>query len=222
MKKKVIIIGSGSQAKLVAEGVENNNDKVLALFDEKENRKKLIKIGIKQFLVINNLKKLQKYFNSKFYFICAIGSNFKREKVVNDFIRFYPKIKWYNYNSKDSLISKSSVIGNGSMIMKGVIINSFANIGSHCLINTGSLVEHDNILKNFSSLGPGVKMSGNIKIGLRSHIGTGCKLKNNIEIGDDVVIGIGSVVTKNCKKKSVYFGSPAKLIKTRKINNKYY
>ena len=37
MKKKVIIIGSGSQAKLVAEGVENNDDKVLALFDEKAN-----------------------------------------------------------------------------------------------------------------------------------------------------------------------------------------
>jgi len=223
MKKKIIIIGSGSQAKLLCEGILENNFEVSAFFDNnKKTKNNYLILNKKKYLLLKRINQLSEYIKKKFFFICAVGSNYKREKIVLNFEKLYPKIKWYSYCAKNTIIPKSVKIGEGSVLMRGVVINSFSNIGKHCLLNTASLIEHDNIFKDYSSIGPGVKTSGNVSIGLRSHIGTGSVIKNNIEIEDNVVVGIGSVVVKNCKKNSVYFGIPAKLKKKRKINQSYY
>ena len=56
---------------------------------------------------------------------------------------------------------------------------------------------------------------------------TGCSgfigyhLSNTLLDDDNTVIGIGSVVNKNCKKNSIYWGSPAKKIRLRKNNENY-
>ena len=60
-------------------------------------------------------------------------------------------------------------IGDGSLVMPGCIINNDANIKEHCIINTGSILEHDNKFENFSSCGPGVITGGNVFLG-KPHI----------------------------------------------------
>ena len=62
------------------------------------------------------------------------------------------------------------------MIISGSIINRNTKIGKHCIINTGSIIEHDNELKDFSSTGPGAKLGGNVKIGKLSFVGLGSLL----------------------------------------------
>ena len=101
------------------------------------------------------------------------------------------------------------------------IINVNAKIGSHCLINTGSIIEHDNIFEDFSSTGPGVNLGGNVKIGKKSFIGIGANIKHKITIGNNVVVGANSYVNKNCSSNSTYIGSPAKKHSLREPNQKY-
>ena len=107
------------------------------------------------------------------------------------------------------------------MIISGSIINTNTKIGNHCLINTGSIIEHDNILSDFSSTGPGVKTGGNVKIGTGSFIGIGTSIIQKITIGKNVVIGGNSFVNKNCLNNFTYIGSPAKKHSPRKLNQKY-
>ncbi len=217
MKKKLIIIGSGLQAKILAfEVINSRKVNLIGFFDSKNMKLKKITIQKKQISVYSKLKKVKNIF-----FIIAVGDNFTREKIKNEIEDKYGKINWYTHISNEALISKNNKIGKGSIVMKGSIINSNCKIGEHCLINTGSIVEHDNIFKDFSSIAPGAITSGSVILKERSHIGSGSVVKNNIKIEKDVIIGIGSVVIRDCSSQKIYFGNPAKSIRTRKINEKY-
>ena len=100
--------------------------------------------------------------------------------------------------------------------MPGVIVNCYSRIGQMCLINTGSIIEHDNYFKNFSSSGPGVTTSGNVIVNELSHLGTGSVVIHDIKIGKNTILGANSVAVKNLDDNSVYVGNPAKKIKKRK------
>ena len=123
--------------------------------------------------------------------------------------------------SKNSTINGNVRIGKGSLIVSGSVINTGTKIGEHCLINTSSSIDHNNIFKNFSSTGPGVTTGGNVELGQCSHVGIGATIKNQISIGDNTIVGARSLLLKNCKKNSVYYGIPAKKIRGRKYNSKY-
>jgi acetyltransferase-like isoleucine patch superfamily enzyme len=99
--------------------------------------------------------------------------------------------------------------------MSGCVIGPFTKIKRHCLVNTGSIIEHENQLDEYSSTGPGVVTAGNVKIGELSHLGIGAVVKERVKIGKNVIIGGNSFVNKNCLNNSIYFGSPAKLVKKK-------
>lgn len=218
-EKKVIIIGTGSQAKLICDGILKKKIKIEAFYDTLSNEKNLY-LNKKKYPILKKIDDLKKYINKNF-FICSVGTNFLRAKIINKLEKTYPSIKWYTYISKTAKISKTVIIEKGCMIMDGVMINALSKIGKHSIINTGSIIEHDNCFESYSSTGPGVITGGNVFVGHRSHVGMGCVVKNNIIIRNDVVVGIGSIITKNCYSGKIYLGIPAKKIKKRKFNENY-
>jgi acetyltransferase EpsM len=105
--------------------------------------------------------------------------------------------------------------------MSGVIINTGTLIGNHCIINTSSSIDHDNIFKNFSSCGPGVTTGGNVTVGDNSYIGIGSVIKHSIKVGSNIVVGGNAFVNKDCSNNYIYYGVPIKKIRKRKINENY-
>ena len=66
------------------------------------------------------------------------------------------------------------------------------------------------------------KATSNVRfLGKLSHIGIGSAVCQNVDIANNTIIGGKSFVNKNCEKNSVYFGTPAKKRKNRKIGAKY-
>ena len=61
-------------------------------------------------------------------------------------------------------------ISEGSVILKGCIISNRCKIGKHCHLNTGTILDHDNIFNDFASTGPGVITGGNVQVGLESFV----------------------------------------------------
>jgi sugar O-acyltransferase (sialic acid O-acetyltransferase NeuD family) len=215
--KNLILIGSGYHAKVIKDEV--NRDKkyqVIGYVDDfKKDESKLE--SIRKIGRLINLRSLKK----NHYCILAIGQGDLREKVINKIKKLKLKVKWATIISNDTIISPDVIINEGAVIISGSVISNGTIIGKHCLINTGSKIDHDNIFEDYSSCGPGVTTGGNVKIGKSSHIGIGSTIKNNLTIEKFVVIGAGSVVVKNCKKNHVYFGNPAKKIRLIKKNENY-
>ncbi len=221
--KNVIIFGSGLHSKVIlSEITQIKGFSVLGFVDEHINKGTIIETyKNKKYKVLSNIKGVQKLLNKNTYGIIGIGSNFIRKKVANKINKIYKNFKWITIISKNSTINGKVKIGKGSLIVSGSVINTGTNIGEHCLINTSSSIDHDNIFKNYSSTGPGVITGGNVKLGECSHLGLGSAVKHRISIGDNTIIGAKSLVLKKCNKNSIYFGIPAKKIKSKKNYSKY-
>lgn len=203
MHKKVVIIGAGGHAKVIADIIEKSGDEIIGFLDDKIEKNTII---IKDYKVIGDLNNrfTLAIANSDYEFITAIGDNKKREEISKS-----PNLKFYTAIHPSAQIGLDVKIEEGTAIMANVCINSSARIGKHCIINTGAIIEHDNIIENFVHISPNSALGGTVRIGENTHIGIGSVVKNNITICKNCTVGAGAVVVKNIEKEGTYIGVPA-------------
>jgi acetyltransferase-like isoleucine patch superfamily enzyme len=90
-----------------------------------------------------------------------------------------------------------------------------------CIINTMASVDHDCVLEPFASIAPGAHLGGNVHVGARTFIGMSATIIHSVHIGHDTVIGAGATVVKDIPNHVVAYGSPAKPIRGRVMNERY-
>lgn len=106
-------------------------------------------------------------------------------------------------------------IGLGTVICAGNILTTNITLGQHVQINLDCTIGHDVIMGDYTTLAPGVHVSGRVHFGQRVYVGTGAVIidgteENPIAIGDDVIIGAGACVTKSVPNGLTVVGVPAK------------
>lgn len=121
--------------------------------------------------------------------------------------------KFPNMVDPSAIVSSTAVIGDGSFVGKNVTINADVNIGQHCIINTGSIIEHECDVQDFVHISVGSILCGEVSVGRSSFIGAGSTIIQCLEIGNNAVIGAGAVVNKDIPSKCTAVGIPAKVIK---------
>ena len=207
MRKKVVIIGAGGHAKVIADIIEKSGDEIVGFLDDNKEIRTTI---IKEYKVIGDLNNrfAMAVTKENLEFIIAIGDNKKREEISHS-----PNLKFYTAIHPSAQIGLDVEIQEGTVIMANACINSSAKIGKHCIINTGAIIEHDNIIEDFVHISPNVALGGTVKIGKSTHVGIGSTIKNNITICENCKIGAGAVVVKDIEKEGTYIGVPAKGIK---------
>lgn len=207
MHKNVIIIGAGGHAKVIADIIEKSGDEIVGFLDD---NKELGTTVINNYKIIGDL-------NNRFTmavtkkdveFIIAIGDNRKREEISHS-----PNLKFYTAIHPSAQIGLDVEIQEGTVVMANSCINSSAKIGKHCIINTGSIIEHDNIIEDCVHISPNAALGGTVKIGENTHVGIGSIVKNNITICQNCIIGAGAVVVKDILEEGTYVGVPVNRIK---------
>lgn len=208
MSKDVVIIGAGGHAKVIADIIIKSGDNLLGFLDDNIELDTII---IEDYMIMGKVEDCIKIseINPDACFIIAIGNNQTRKKIAET----YKDINYYTAIHPSSQIAIDVEIAEGSSIMANTCINSSAKIGKHCIINTASIVEHDNQINNYVHLSPNVTSCGTVTIGELTHIGAGTTIKNNINITAECIIGAGAVVVKEIEEKGTYVGVPAKKIK---------
>ena len=204
MSKSVVIIGASGHGKVIADIIVNSGDRVLGFLDDANDIQGNKIIG---FPVLGKIADYDNYRDCEF--VIAIGNPYIREKISNEL-----PVKWYTAIHPTAVISSLDVeIGEGTVIMANAVVNPSARIGKHCIINTGAIVEHDNILEDYVHLSPNVTLAGIVKVGKSTHIGASACTKQVINIASDCVIGAGSVIVKDITDSGTYVGVPVKKIK---------
>jgi sugar O-acyltransferase (sialic acid O-acetyltransferase NeuD family) len=214
--KDILIFGCGGHAKVITDIVEKQGKYNIAGFIDNYKTPGETFIGYKVLGSESDILKIGIDAG-----IVALGDNWIRSKVVNNVLSINSQFEFVTAIHPFTSITRDVVIGNGTVIMAGSIINSNTKIGSHCIINTNSSVDHDNTICDFSSIAPGVTTGGNVNIGEFTAISLGAKIKHGITIGEHSVIGAGSVVLKNVDSNVVQYGAPAKYIRDRNKGDKY-
>lgn len=204
MSKSVVIIGASGHGKVIADIIVNSDDKVLGFLDDADDVQGKKIIG---FPVLGKIADFDNYRDCEF--VIAIGNPYIRERIANEL-----PVKWYTAIHPTAVISSLDVeIGEGTVIMANAVVNPSARIGKHCIINTGAIVEHDNILEDYVHLSPNVTLAGIVKVGKSTHIGAGSCTKQVLNIASNCVIGAGSVIVKDITESGTYVGVPARKIK---------
>jgi UDP-3-O-[3-hydroxymyristoyl] glucosamine N-acyltransferase len=123
-------------------------------------------------------------------------------------------------------VHPASFVASTAQIDEGVIVPALGYVGAECKIGKGaivytSVIGHENVLGEFCSISAGVSIGGGTSIGRRTAILIGASIKNKISIGDDCVIGGSSFVRTDVPNNSVFYGVPARFIRSREPEESY-
>ena len=217
---KILILGAGGHAKVIVDIIKKENKfEILGFLDNSLKEGKKI-LGYEVLGKEDDLNALMSKHNI-FGGIIAIGDNYSRSLLAKKIKKLCKEFKFINCIHPMSSIAFDATLGEGNVVMAGATINTSSKIGNHCILNTNSSIDHDNNLQNFSSLAPNSVTGGNVIVGKFSAIGIGATVQQNISIADNCIVGASSLVNKNTKSDSVYYGVPARFIREHKLGEKY-
>jgi sugar O-acyltransferase (sialic acid O-acetyltransferase NeuD family) len=147
--------------------------------------------------------------------VMGIGDNWWRRKLYTDLIETCPGLRFPVIKHPSAIVAASARVGRGTTILAASHVGPNSIIGDFCILNTSSSIDHDCALADFSSIAPGVKTGGLVRIGECSAIGVGASISDRISIGRHTVIGTGAVVVRDIPELVVAYGNPARVKRSR-------
>lgn len=208
--KKVVIIGASGHAKVIADIIKKSNDEIVGFLDDNLEIQGKVIFDDKIVLGTTSKEDIEKYSDN--YFVIGIGSNRVRKIISNK----YPNLKWYTAIHPNAVIANDVEIGEGTVIMAGVVINPGTRVGNHCIVNTCSSLDHDNILEDYVHVSPGSHLAGTVKVGEGTWICAGVTVINNIVISNNNIIGAGAVVIDDiADNDNTYVGVPVRKLEKK-------
>ncbi len=199
MNNRLILVGAGGHGKVVADIAMKCGYTEILFADDRTLDTCM------GFPVIGPVSGIPRWNDGKTDFVISIGNNAARKKIAECY-----DVNWVTLIHPSAQIGVGATIGKGTVVMACAAVNACASIGDHCIINTGAVVEHDNVLENYVHISPNAALGGTVFIGEETHIGIGATVINNVSVCANCTVGAGAVVTKNIPESGTYIGVPAR------------
>ena len=207
--KEIILLGAGGHAAVIldilkAQIANGEKIKIKGLLDD-SNKKEWM-----GYPVLGSTLEVNDFNEENTYFIIAIGSNEIRYKLSEK----YSHLKFFTAIHPSAILGSGVSVESGSVVMPNVTINANSQIGRHVIVNTGAIVEHDNVIEDYVHLSPRATLCGGVTVGQMTHVGAGATVIQGKVIGKNSIIGAGATVITNIPDEVVAVGTPAKVIKS--------
>jgi sugar O-acyltransferase (sialic acid O-acetyltransferase NeuD family) len=211
MKKNIVIIGAGGQAKNIALLIEQIGGWEIIGFVDDDLKKKGQRI--KGYGVLGTTNEILKKLDNV-SIVFSIGNGKIVEEKVHWLKSLNKNLEFPNLIHPSSIIDQKEVeLGEGNIINANAVFTTEIKIGSFNYFNRCCSVSHDVKIGDFCFIHAGVHLSGESDIGSRVWFGVNSTIIQVLKIGDDSIIGAGAVILKDVKPKAVMVGNPAKLLK---------
>ena len=202
MDNKVIIIGAGGHAKVVADAVRMSGATVLGFLDDNASKQGQ---PFARATVLGDVASYKQYADEA-AFIIAIGSSEIRKKISEQL----EGVRWYTAIHPSAVIADDVVLGEGTFVGALSVISPDSKIGKHSILNTRSVVEHDCAVGDFTHVAPAATLCGDSSVGDLCWIGAGSTLINGLSVCDNVMVGACATVVRNIVERGTYVGTPAR------------
>jgi len=218
--ENIVVIGSHGRAKTVIDTIETQGlYKIVGLIDD------FRQVGEKiwEYKVLGRIEDLPRIVDeySSPNIAIAIGDNLGREMVAEKIHQLSPAVHFPCIVHPNNVISRNVSIGEGTYIGPQVRIAPDCRIGKFCILLSSLNVGHDVMMGDFSSIAAGAVIGGNVKIGFATAISLGVSINQRVIVGEHTIIGTGAIVVRDIPPYVVTYGNPAKIIRSRKPEDKY-
>lgn len=145
--------------------------------------------------------------------VVALGDNRIRKEAVGRIEKAVPGFRFETVVHPSAAVARGVELGRGVVLLAGTVVNSDANIGAFCYLNTGATLDHESIMAPYASLSPGVVTGGLVEIGEGADICIGAILADRISVGPWSVVGAGATVLSSLPGETLAYGTPAKAVR---------
>lgn len=205
---KLLIYGTGSQAKLVYSELKNDKRYQVAGFTCDEEFFKADTFLDKKVFKFGNI---EKFFNPEDTYVLSLGVFSSPRKRHQAYTNIKNKgYKFINFISKKAIIPKDIQIGENNVIFSGVYLDFFGKLGNNNVIRPNTYIGHNFEIGNGVYISPGCNIAGYCKIEDLSFVGIGSTIIERKSIAKETLIGAGSLIIKDTEPYSKYIGNPAK------------
>ena len=199
-KPKLLLIGSGGHANSCVDVIEQEGKFEIAGLVGNSNQVGTRLLGYE---VVGSDTDLESLFAEFEFALVTIG----HIESAKSRIQLFNKIKSIGFKvptikSKSAYVSDHASIGDGTIVMHDVIINSGAEIGKNCIINTRSLIEHNVKVSDHCHISTGAVVNGGVQIGSGTFIGSRSVIRNNLLIGDECLVGMGTILLHDLQSQT--------------------
>lgn len=207
--KKIIIIGAGGHAQVVADILMSSarifpeSAVPIGYLDSNPNITGRSYLGLPVLGCLDEISQIDHD-----YVIVAIGNNRIRQRIFNSLAATNEKFITAIHPS--AIVADSAVIGVGTVVCAGVIVNPAVSIGDNVILNTGSTIDHHNDISNHVHIAPGVNLGGTVTVGEGAFVGLGANVIPQLQIGDWSIIGAGTTLITDVESHAKYVGVPGK------------
>ena len=204
--KRLLVIGAGGHGKVVADAAQEAQqwNEVCFLDDN---------VCIKNFpcRIIGAISRLPDFATRFSEVIVAIGDNKRREQLLLWVDELGCAIATIVHPK--AFVSKYANVEKGVIVFAQAVVNVSSKIGFGCIVNTGSIIEHDCVLESCVHVSPNAVLAGGVNVNKYSWVGAGSSVIEKIKIGKNTIVGAGSVVINDIPDDVIVVGNPAKVIK---------
>ncbi len=206
MSLRLILIGGGEHARVVAEAVRSAGTAELWGFVDPEPCAETVRrLGLERLGDEGVLDRLHAHG------VVAIAALTNRDLRPNLVQRLGSRMAgWATVVHRSAWVSPTASIGEGTVVMAGAVVQTGARIGAHCIINSGAVVEHDVEIGDFGHVSSGAVVGGGARLGPNCHLGLGAGVRDHVSIGAGVVVGMGAVVVADISEGRQVMGVPAR------------
>lgn len=203
MKRKLVIIGTGSFAQVVFKYFEKDSDYNVVGFAQHAPGSNIL---LNKPLI--DLANIHKTFPPNEYFLfVAIGyskMNKQRQKICAHLIDMGYTLA--SYVSPYATVSDDLEIGQNVFIFEDNTIQPFVKIANGVILWSGNHIGHHSYIDQYCFVASHAVISGYCKIGARSFIGVNATIIDNLDIGEATLVGAGALITRSTAAGSVYPG----------------
>jgi PglD N-terminal domain len=154
---KVLLVGAGSFAKMVAEIL--HQDSSLTLIGFADDNLELGALVYRDYRILSLIGDADGL--NADGFLVAIGNVEVRKKI---FLRLVETLHPVSAVHKNAVVSDGAQIGLGSVVLAGAVVNLGARVGRNSILNSNVLVDHDSLVGDHVNIGQGAVIGSNCVI----------------------------------------------------------